>query len=405
MRICLISPFFLPVPAVKGGAVENLITDLINQNELKRKMVIDVITIKDNCALNKQSIYKFTNFVNVSINDNFFMNFIDKKFKNNKYLFFLYKRLRRYCYNKAIIKTIRNNKYDFIITEGGEIYDYKSVYKKIEQKKSILHIHGKISGNEYLNKNYKYFICVSNFINNKLTDNSNIAKDRTRVLYNGIDINKFNKNITEKEKKKIRKTFNINIEDKLILFCGRTVKEKGVKELIEAFKLIGKDNYKLIVIGNSGFANNLETEYEKQLKESIKGYENRIFMLGHIENQELYKYYKISDIVVFPHLCEEAFGLTIVEAMISGVPIITTNVGAIPEVLADCGIIIEQENNNFIKDLAQNIVELLENEQVKRDLCMKATERGKMYSTEIYYDGYVNILKELKNENRNSNVS
>lgn len=405
MNVCMIAPFYLPVPAVKGGAVEQLITEFIGQNEIKKEIKLDIITINDKEALVEQKKFKYTDFINVRINDCVFMNLINRKFSKNKYLYFLYKRIRKNIYNLAIIKAAREKKYDFIITEGGDYYYYSNAYKRIAFSKSILHIHGKNQANEFLNNNFKYFISVSNFINDKLKENGIIKENRTKILYNGVDFNKFNKKLSVDEKKKLKESLNIKNSDRIILFCGRTVEEKGVKELIEAFKLIKKDNYKLIIIGNSGFADNLETEYEKNLKLSIKGYEDRIFILGHIDNKELYKYYNTSDVAVFPHKCEEAFGLTIVEAMMSEIPIITTNVGAIPEIVGDTGVIISLQEQNFIKELSKQILELIENEQRRYELCIKAKERAKQYSVEAYYDNYIKILKELENENRNINIS
>ena len=67
-----------------------------------------------------------------------------------------------------------------------------------------------------------------------------------KLLYNGIDTEKFNVNIDiEKERKK----FNIKKEDRVFLYTGRIVKEKGIKELVLAFNKIKNKNYKLIIVG------------------------------------------------------------------------------------------------------------------------------------------------------------
>ena len=89
----------------------------------------------------------------------------------------------------------------------------------------------------------------------------------------------------------------------------------------------------------------------------------------------------------------------------SEIPIITTNVGAIPEIVGDTGVIISLQEQNFIKELSKQILELIENEQRRYELCIKAKERAKQYSVEAYYDNYIKILKELENENRNINIS
>ena len=69
------------------------------------------------------------------------------------------------------------------------------------------------------------------------------------VVKNGIDIDKFNKKLSEKEKTVIRNELGINNEAFIILYVGRIIPEKGISELIEAINIINNDNVVLLLIG------------------------------------------------------------------------------------------------------------------------------------------------------------
>ena len=63
MRILIISPGRLPVPAVRGGAVETLIESLLRYNEIEKKSTIDVVSLYDNSARKRSEKYKYSNFI------------------------------------------------------------------------------------------------------------------------------------------------------------------------------------------------------------------------------------------------------------------------------------------------------------------------------------------------------
>lgn len=402
MNICIIGPKGFPVPAVKGGAVETLITNFIEENEKRQKIFIDVITIYDKSAVDLKKSYQYTNFIDVKLQEKMLVKFL-KIFKmKNKLLEKCITKYKNIIYNNKIIRTIRKNKYDFIITEGGDVYSYAPIYKYIPKEKSILHVHGVSKGSDYLEKNYKYFLGISYFVNKQLTESKLIAPNRAKLLYNCININDFQIKLSDDEKKVQREKFKIKPNEKVILFCGRTVKEKGVRELLLAYQMIkNKENTKLLIVGNSNFADEMAlSDYEKELRDIANKLKDRVVFTGHVYNRELYEIYNIADIAVFPHLCEEGFGLTLVEAMASGVPIITTNSGAIPELVSDkCSIILPKEDlNDLIKNIASSIEMLLDNDELRKTMGIAGIKIAEKFSSKNYYDNFIKILEELKNE-------
>lgn len=414
MRICIISPKNFPVPALKGGAVETLITNFIEQNELDKKLEIEVVTRYDKECTEKIKNYKESHFKTVNFNNNiiyFTLSKLQSVFKGkNHFLKKCVNKLEKEIYNRAIINTIKGKKIDFIITDGGNFFDYEWVYKKIDRRKSVLHIHGSTAGIPFLKENFEYFICISNFIVEKLLQDGIIKKENAKLLYNGVLLKNFNPKLSMIESQKLKQHYGIKNDEKVILFCGRTVEEKGVKELILAYKKIYNEcKAKLMIAGNSNFANQIVTEYDKELMSISKSVNDNIIFTGHVPNDELYKIYSIADIAVFPSLCEEAFGLVLIEAMAMGIPIITTKSGAILEVVTqDCALVLNKEDKQMlISELAISMKQLLEDDELRNKMSQVGKERAKSFSMEQYYNNFVTILEELKkeNENRNTNIS
>ena len=176
------------------------------------------------------------------------------------------------------------------------------------------------------------------------------SANKLLVIYNGIDLNKFIFQ-DKKTREEIRKELNLKKDDKVLISIGRLFKAKGYPYLIEAIKIL-KSKYpdiKLLIIGEGEEKNKLETQ--------IRGLnlEKNIFLLGRKENVS--NYLNASDIFVLASLWE-GFGLAIVEAMACGLPVITTNVGGIPEIIKDkiSGLLV---NPKDFKILAQKIDYLL----------------------------------------------
>ena len=162
--------------------------------------------------------------------------------------------------------------------------------------------------------------------------------NRIKVIPMGVDASKFN---PSKYDESIKQKYDIN--GPLLLFVGRLAEKKGVKYLLEAMPAILKKNpkTKLLVVGSGVLESSL-----KNLSLKLK-INNNVIFTGPIENSELPKYYATSDIFIGPSVKTkdgdtEGFGLTFVEAMMSGCQIIGTDVGGISDIV---------EKNKLIKPM------------------------------------------------------
>lgn len=391
MKIAIIGPSGLPVPAVKGGAIETLIDVIINENEKKSKLDIDIYTIYDKEAIEASKKYKNTNFIFLSKNIKLV------KFKN-KFISLLRKVFKLdipYSYAKELSRYLKDSKYDKVIVEGdASLVAY--IKKYIEKDKIYFHIHhNPLSTNHdefrTLIKSCGKIITVSNFIQNALKQCMGDVSIQTKTLKNCTDVNKFNKSLYKRDC--IRSKFNINSDDIVIMFVGRPIKEKGIKELLLAFKLLNEkyNNIKLLIVGNSGFGKEIKTEFDEELLKISSSIENKVIFTGFIHNSRIPQIHSAGDIMVVPSIYEDPAPLVVIESMASGLPIITTNSGGIPEYAGKDNCIIVKRNN-IVKNLAKELEFLIENNEYREILSKKAQLHAQQYSNEAYYRDFIEIL-------------
>jgi len=189
----------------------------------------------------------------------------------------------------------------------------------------------------------KGIIAISNAVYNSIIKKYPNAKEKISIIYNGIDIKKFSK-------------FKDKDQDKMlnILYVGRLVPEKGVNILLEAIGLINKNlDLHCDIIGDGPERTRLENLVEKlNLKKHVTFYGVQ---------RNIPEWHQKATVFVHPVLCEEGFGITLVEAMASSLPCITFNKGAIPEIIRDGknGFILEQDNAESLARAIRKVSELI----------------------------------------------
>lgn len=145
-------------------------------------------------------------------------------------------------------------------------------------------------------------------------------------------------------------------DQKVVLFVGRLAEKKGVTYLIEAMKEV---DAKLVIVGDGPL--------RKQLEEQAKEQGDKIEFLGAKTHDELKTIYASADIFVAPSVTakdgdQEGFGLVMLEAMASGLPVVATNSGGITDLIKDQqnGLLVEEKN---VMQLSQKIKKLLLDEK------------------------------------------
>ncbi len=125
-------------------------------------------------------------------------------------------------------------------------------------------------------------------------------------------------------------------DPKRILYVGQLVPHKGVHTLVEAIKLIarerGSDTIKLTIAGGTTMP-----EYAEELKRSVasSGLEDSVGFIDFVSRDELPSTYRAHDVFVFPSTWDEPFGITLLEAMASGLAVVASGTGGSAEIVVD----------------------------------------------------------------------
>lgn len=390
-HIVIIISDALPVPSVKGGAVETLVQFLIDKNELNPTFNITVISIYNSQAADASKNYRHTKFKYIDtglIKYNFLSLLIkiSRRLNITSYpSFYLYKVI-------SIMKKLPC--FDMIILENTPSFAIE--IRKQFQQTIIQHLHNdylpNIPNRDKIISSSNEFWGVSNFISErikKIEPNANV-----NTLYNCIDICRFNNSISEDLKYSLRKKLGIHSSDKVIIYSGRIQPHKGVLELLKAFKSIQRDNLKLLIIGSSFFSDGLKSDFFCSLKDFVSN-DDRVLFTGYIDYIDIHAYYQIADIGVFPSLCNEAFGLTCLESLASGLPTVVTRTGGLPEVADDAGFVIEKDENIVVNltNIIQYILEM--DEDMINQVKLNGIRRSQLFTQEKYWDSFKFLINDI----------
>jgi len=155
---------------------------------------------------------------------------------------------------------------------------------------------------------------------------------------------------------------------KVVLYVGRLLPAKGVHHILSAWPTIQKrvPDAMLVIVGSAFYGAERETAYVRKLKKLAEPYQDHIVFLPYIEYPRVADCYNLADVVVVPSGEEEAFGLVNVEAMAAAIPVVATNTGGIPEIVADgqSGFLLPP--GSLQQGLAEYVSYLLNHEEVRR---------------------------------------
>lgn len=384
MKIAFATFSNLPIPPTRGGAVESLINDICLQNEKMQQIDIDLYSIYEENAIEKSLGYNKTRFI-------FYKEKKVKKFsiKNITYKFF------KICLPnsnmKSIIKMLNKEEYDFVITTSIN-REMQYIFKNIKSK-TIWYLHGdplsvlETKDLEKITKNSHGIICVSEFIKKQIQTIKN-AKNIHTVL-NCTDITPISKENEDSVRNQIRENANIKKDEILFTYIGRILPIKGILESVQSFCTINAKNAKFMIVGSPTTTE--QQEYFKKIK-SIAN-ENIIFY-GYANHDELNRIYCASDVIIAPSICKEAALLIGLEANVCKRPIITTNMGGIPEYISNKNAILIDVDENFNNSLQKAMLQFVNNSQPKFNF------EENCFTQENLYKSFCNALESIKQENQ-----
>jgi len=370
MKVCFVGLETLPIPPVKGGAIEKCIQE-VSGHLINSGIQIHIISINDEkisgLPLNTDNHLRY-HYVNIPR--------IVKKYPINRLL-------KGWSYFKKAGEIVNDINPDIIHYQnypGAVLVASKQYSGHI---KNILHIHNLDYGWNFLAKRMDRFLfksgfkktdavitCsdfIKNFVLTKYPDY--IHHKNISTLYNGVDTDIFK----PYPKKDMRQELGI-CDEPLLLFAGRIDPRKGVHILLEAFREVKKEikNVKLLIIGPLGsYWHNKPQDYALRIHKQASQIQDILFLKPEYSTHKLAKIFSAADIACIPSVFPEGFPLVALEIQACGIPVIGTDVGGLPETFIDkkTGVLIKQ---NDVAELAQTIISLIKDNKRKQSMSINA---------------------------------
>lgn len=215
--------------------------------------------------------------------------------------------------------------------------------------------------------------------------------DKITLIPNGINIEDFNISYSKEE---CRNKLGLSADKNIILFLGSLVPYKGPDILLKAFSAVKKEipDVELVFAGRGEM-------HEELVKLSKKlNIEENVKFSGFVDEDLKPVYYRAADIFCLPSTnMGESFGIVNLEAMACGIPIISSKLGGIPDIVKDMenGILVKPGDS---KSLADAMIFLLENEDIRKKMGTDGRKKVEEYSWEKIAEKTEDVYKRLKSK-------
>lgn len=327
MKILMICTEKLPVPPIRGGAIQTYITGSLPF--LKKQHEITVLGITDPSLPKKETI------------------------DNIHYVRVPGTVLETYM--EGVIHFLQTNTFDLI-----HIFNRPRLVLPVRQvapkAKITLSMHNDMfnpekitldEGTAVINE-VAHISTVSNYIGEQIKFRFPQAEGKIRTIYSGVDSNRFlpgHHPSMQKTRQALRREHGLENKT-VILFAGRLSTNKGVDRLIRALpELAAKhNNLALVIVGSNWFSQNDVTDYVAYVRSLANKLPIPVVTTGFVLPSEIQNWFAVADIFVCTSIWQEPLARVHYEAMAAGLPIVTTDRGGNPEVIVpgENGYIVEQ---------------------------------------------------------------
>ena len=221
-----------------------------------------------------------------------------------------------------------------------------------------------------------YIIAISEQTKADIIKYLNADETKIKVIYQGCN-KVFKKKYSEDEKLQNRKKFKL--PDEYVLNVGTLQERKNALTLIKA---INSTDHQLVLVGN-------EKSYAKKLHSYIKEeqLENQVTFIQNVSSEDLALIYQNATIFCYPSICE-GFGIPIIEALYTGLPVITTKFGCFPEAAGPNSIYVDPNDEVEIR---KKLNELFTEPSLREEIKIKGLEYVHRFSDENVAKNLINL--------------
>ena len=391
MKIAILTSGILPVPAVQGGAVENLIDFYLEYNDHHHLHDITVYSVGHPEVYAQPALQSKANHYYYVDTTSWLAKMRRtvrrwQKPKGDYYNYFI-----EYFFEQAY-QDIRRQHYDLIILENRPGYA-----KKLAERghgNLVLHLHNDLLNNttphhQQVFNSLDRILTVSDYIKGRVSTIS--PSDKIVTIYNGINLSRFSPKTTASVS---RADFGFGADDFVLVFSGRINKDKGISELIDAMLLLhDMPHIRLMIIGSTFFGNAAnEDDFVRDLKKKAKAIEQQIVFTGFVDYDRMPDYLSLADVAIVPSIWDDPFPTTVLEAQAMGLPIICTKRGGIPEEVTEKNAILIDTDKNVVENLANAILELYRHPEQREAMSEAAIEHSKFYHHQRFAKDFLMAL-------------
>ena len=388
-RVVLIPPPDLPVPAVQGGAVETLLTQLIQENERCGALDLWCASVPDEAAQRAAAGWRHTKML-----------YVPRPHGHRRYwpLVFIERCLGIAApydpwYQKVqLALALERLTPDVIVAEGGNLTQCSAISRMYGRRRCLAHLHGQTTCSPVMDEIYGGVLALSRFIRDDYLKTSALPLKNAYIWHNCVDVHRF---CPGPAPAALRKRLGFTGQDFVVLFCGRLEPDKGIHKLMEALALLPVPHIKLLIVGSPFFGRTQQSSFLRRLEQQARSLGDRVQFTGYIPNDDLPDYYRLADLVCVPTLVEEAAGLVALEAMACGCPILATRSGGMPEYLDGSQAVLVERGDNIADQLAWSIRMLYEHPALCADMRSAGPRRAQDFSVERYYHEFVRIVQDV----------
>lgn len=237
---------------------------------------------------------------------------------------------------------------------------------------------------------HKRVIALSDRIRQELIKFYRVGPEKILLIPNGVDPEGFHPRHRERLAADVRAQYGLPEKSFVFLVVGHDFRQKGLQFVLRALRLMRAKNVRLLVVGPLG----ADATYFKWMAETL-GMIDQLVFAGF--QREISRFYAAADCFVFPSLYE-SFSLVVLEAMASGLPVITTKtVGGATDLIDDgiSGFLLD--NPWHVEELAEKMELVIRDEDLRGELGRNARKVAEQYSwdrnTDRTLQAYAEVLR------------
>jgi glycosyltransferase involved in cell wall biosynthesis len=210
------------------------------------------------------------------------------------------------------------------------------------------------------------------------------SKMNTKVLYGSIDLK--NKNYNN-DSVLLRRGLK---KGEYLLFISVLELRKNIERLIDAYGLAyEKIRMPLVIVGGNGYGYKKILDHYKDMPEQIR---SNIKFLGYVNEEEKYTLLNNANSFVFPSLYE-GFGLPIIEAFASNLPVLTSNVGAMPEAGGNAALYIQDPYNTV--EISNGLIKIAKDDKIRKELIANIKPQIEKFTVDNFNKRFIDALNDL----------